>query len=338
MESLPPAPPMTARLFAVAPMMRYSHLVARRLWRFLCPPALLYTEMLTADSIIHGPRERLLRLPAQQRPTALQLGGSDPQKLALAAQLGEDFGYAEINLNCGCPSPRVRRGSFGACLMKTPQVVSNALTAMKNATVLPITVKCRIAVDDMDTESALDNFAAAVFAAGGDALIVHARRAFLEGLNPAQNRSLPPLDYDRARRLKQAWADKTIIVNGGIEDIKAVRHHLADFDGVMLGRAITRQPYLLAQVAKEIYGITPPSLGEALRFTLDGAAANRNEWGRSVSLLSGLLRGLPGNKCCRRLLSHPPSEAIAGLREWAEREYGEKETPTRTPVGVWAEA
>ncbi|MGI9306642.1 MAG: tRNA dihydrouridine(20/20a) synthase DusA [Gammaproteobacteria bacterium] len=302
-----------ARRFCAAPMMRYSHSAARRLWRFLCPPALLYTEMLSCEAIIRG---RSLPDFAGQSPVALQLGGSCPKKLAAAAQIGEQLGAAEINLNCGCPSPRVLRGSFGACLMKTPQNTGAAVAAMKRAVNIPVTVKCRIAVDDMDAESGLDIFARAVLENGGDALVLHARRALLRGLNPAQNRAAPPLDYARARRLKESLGAFPVILNGGIADVAAAKTHLQFFDGAMLGRAVVRRPYLLAEAARDIFNTPPHSRRDALRFMLEDAAARPQEWRRAVSALSGLFHGEAKSGEYRRRLSLPCARALPLLRAY----------------------
>ncbi|MBE8158549.1 MAG: tRNA dihydrouridine(20/20a) synthase DusA, partial [Betaproteobacteria bacterium] len=283
-----------ARMFCAAPMMRYSHAAARRLWRFLCPPALLYTEMLNCNAIIRGRRElrgRILDF-AGPSPVALQLGGGEAAALAAAAQIGEECGAAEININCGCPSPRVLHGNFGACLMKTPQTAGAMVAAVKKAVSIPVTVKCRIAVDDMDAESGLDIFARAVLENGGAALILHARRALLKGLNPAQNRAAPPLDYARARRLKQSMGAFPVVINGGIGGVESAQTHLQYFDGAMLGRAIVRRPYLLAEAARTVYGIAAPSRAEALRFMLEDAARRPpKEWPRAVSALAGLFHG-----------------------------------------------
>lgn len=297
-------------------MMRYSHAAARRLWRFLCPPALLYTEMLVCDAVIHGRREKLLDFDGCS-PVALQLGGGDPQKLAEAARIGGDFGAAEINLNCGCPSTRVQSGGFGACLMKTPETVGRAVSAMKKATHVPVTVKCRIAVDDMDSESGLDKFVHVARDSGADAIILHARRALLSGLNPAQNRSAPPLDYDRAARLKRSLGTFPLVINGGVDGVHSAKEFLQTFDGAMLGRAIIKRPYILADAAKEIYSLSPPSRADALRFMLEDAAQRTpREWPRAASALAGLFFGQPDGKMFRRSLSLPREDARRMLQAW----------------------
>jgi tRNA-dihydrouridine synthase A len=222
--------------------------------RLMTPRALLYTEMLTTGAILHGDRARLLGFDPSEHPVALQLGGSDPSDLAAAAQIGEDFGYDEINLNVGCPSDRVKDGRFGACLMAEPALVATCVEAMKRAAKIPVTVKCRIGIDDQDPEVSLDRLARAVVAAGSDALIVHARKAWLTGLSPKENRDIPPLDYDRVYRLKQAMPQVPIIINGGIADLAEAKAHLGHVDGVMLGRAAYQEPWRLLAVDSEIFG------------------------------------------------------------------------------------
>ncbi len=303
-----------ARKFCAAPMMRHSHAAARRLWRFLCPPAMLYSEMLAADAVIHGRRERLLDFGGQS-PVALQLGGRDKNRLAEAARIGEEYGAAEINLNCGCPSPRVRCGGFGASLMKTPARTGAIVAAIANAVDIPVTVKCRIAVDEMNGETGLDVFVRAVLDGGASALILHSRRAFLDGLNPAQNRVAPPLEYDRAARLKESLRDFPVILNGGVCDLDSAKMHLRIFDGVMCGRAIVKRPYFLAEAGAEIFGITAPSRRDALRFMLEDAAHRPpRDWPRAAAALSGLFYGEPDGGHLRRMLYLPLADARRLLR------------------------
>src|SRR5208337_2597523 len=219
--------------FSVAPMMDWTDRHCRVFHRLLSAHARLYTEMLTSAAIVHGDRARLLGFDASEHPVALQLGGSDPRELAVAAKIGEDFGYDEINLNVGCPSDRVKDGRFGACLMAEPGLVAKGVDAMKRAVGIPVTVKCRIGIDDQDPETALDDLARGVIAAGADALIVHARKAWLSGLSPKENRDVPPLDYDRVYRLKAAWPGVPVIINGGIASLEEAKAHLDHVDGVM---------------------------------------------------------------------------------------------------------
>src|ERR1700712_1832887 len=212
--------------FSVAPMMDWTDRHCRVFHRLMTRRARLYTEMLTTGAIIHGDRQRLLGFDASEHPVALQLGGSDPQALATAAVIGEDFGYDEINLNVGCPSDRVKDGRFGACLMAEPELVAQGVQAMKHAVRIPVTVKCRIGIDDQDPETVLNAIAGKVVAAGADALIVHARKAWLNGLSPKENRDIPPLDYDRVYRLKAAMPEVPIIINGGIGGLAEAKEHL----------------------------------------------------------------------------------------------------------------
>ncbi len=226
---------------------RYFH-------RLLTKRARLYTEMITAEAVINGDRDYLLGFDPSEHPVALQLGGSDPEKLAAAAKVGADIGYDEINLNVGCPSDRVQSGAFGACLMKTPELVRDCVAAMRGAVGVPVTVKCRIGVDDQDPQDSLYALVDQVSQAGCHIFIVHARMAWLEGLSPKENRMIPPLDYDLVRRLKQDHPDFTTVLNGGIETINQSQTLLKDFDGVMLGRAAYGEPYILAGVDAEIFG------------------------------------------------------------------------------------
>src|SRR6201991_1739613 len=212
-------------LFSVAPMMDWTDRHCRVFHRLMTRRGRLYTEMLTTGAILHGDRQRLLAFDLSEHPVALQLGGSDPRDLASAAKIGEDFGYDEINLNVGCPSDRVKEGRFGACLMAEPALVASCVAAMKAAVAIPVTVKCRIGIDDQDPEVALDVLARGVIAAGSDALIVHARKAWLNGLSPKENRDIPPLDYDRVYRLKAALPDVPVIINGGITGIAEAKRH-----------------------------------------------------------------------------------------------------------------
>src|SRR5205823_1453518 len=239
---------MLSHRFSVAPMMDWTDRHCRVFHRLMTRRARLYTEMLTTGAILHGDRKRLLAFDASEHPLALQLGGSDPGDLATAAKIGEDFGYDEINLNVGCPSDRVKDGRFGACLMAEPALVAASVDAMKRAVSIPVTVKCRIGIDDQDPEIALDLLARGIIAAGADALIVHARKAWLSGLSPKENRDIPPLDYDRVYRLKSSLPDAPIIINGGIDSVAEAKQHLTRVDGVMLGRAAYQDPWRLLTV------------------------------------------------------------------------------------------
>ena len=246
------------RRFCIAPMMEWTDRHCRYLHRLLTRRALLYTEMLTTAAVLRGDRARLLGFDAFEQPVALQLGGCDPSALAQSARIGADFGYSEINLNVGCPSDRVQEGRFGACLMGEPSLVADGVAAMKAAVQIPVTVKCRIGIDDQDPEQSLFAFAAAVKSAGADALIVHARKAWLKGLSPRENREVPPLDYDIVRRLKIAHPDFEIVLNGGIATIAQGAAHLDDVDGVMLGRVAYQEPWRLLQVDPVLFGEDSP--------------------------------------------------------------------------------
>src|SRR5215468_9876354 len=240
--------------FCVAPMMEWTDRHCRFFHRLLTRRALLYTEMLTTGAVLHGDRWRLLRYDVSEHPLALQIGGADPLALAQCARIAADLGYDEINLNAGCPSDRVQDGRFGACLMAEPQLVGDCVAAMKAAVTVPVTVKCRLGIDDQDPELALDQLTHIVVAAGVDALIVHARKAWLDGLSPKQNRDIPPLDYDRVYRLKRAHPQLAIAINGGIASVEQAADHLRYVDGVMMGRAAYQEPWRLLAVDSVLFG------------------------------------------------------------------------------------
>ena len=303
--------------FSVAPMMDWTDRHCRAFHRVLTRRALLYTEMVTADAVIHGVRERLIGFGASEHPVALQLGGSEPGKLAEAARIGADFGYDEINLNCGCPSDRVQSGAFGACLMAEPDLVARCVATMKAAVSVPVTVKCRIGIDDQDSEQALSTFARAVVDAGTDVLIVHARKAWLKGLSPRQNRDVPPLDYARVYRLKQAMPEVPVVINGGIASLDEAEAHLAHVDGVMLGRAAYHDPWLLAGVDERIFGAPAPvtERAEAVNAMLPYIAdrlAQGDRLNRVVRHMLGLYAGVPGARAFRRILTVDSLAAGAG--------------------------
>lgn len=299
-------------------MMDWTDRHCRFLHRLLSRRALLYTEMVVAEAIIRGDRERLLGFDAAEHPVALQLGGSDPERLAEAARIGEGFGYDEINLNVGCPSDRVQSGTFGACLMKTPDLVADCVAAMKAAVSVPVTVKCRIGVDDQDPEEALDALADRVFAAGADALWVHARKAWLEGLSPKENRDIPPLDYERVHRLKARMPHRFIGINGGLRTLDEAAAHLSrGLDGAMLGRVAYHEPGLLAGVDARFYG-EPAVAADWARVIEDMAAhAGRHiaQGGRLAHVtrhMTGLFHGLPGARRWRQILSNEATAPGAG--------------------------
>ena len=309
--------PLTWR-FSVAPMMEWTDRHCRFFHRLLSRRTRLYTEMVTTGAAIHGPRERLLGFSPEEHPVALQLGGSDPRHLAEAARIGESFGYDEVNLNVGCPSDRVQDGRFGACLMREPALVGEGIAAMKAAVAIPVTVKCRLGVDEQDPEEALDRMAQAVIAAGADALIVHARKAWLKGLSPKENRDVPPLDYGRVYRLKRARPDLPIVINGGIGTFAEAKEHLAHVDGVMLGRAVYQDPELLLRVDPEFFGEAPPAADvfEALDRFEPYVAARLGEGVRLAAMtrhVLGLFAGRPGARAYRRHLATEAVKPGAGL-------------------------
>ena len=317
--------------FAIAPMMDWTDRHCRYFHRQLTLHALLYTEMVVADAVIHGPRERLLGFDTVEHPVALQLGGSDPEKLAKAARIGAGFGYDEINLNVGCPSDRVQSGTFGACLMRTPDLVAQCVAAMKAVVDVPVTVKCRIGVDEQDEEEALDTLADGVFQAGCDALWVHARKAWLEGLSPKENRDIPPLNHDRVYRLKQCYPDKFIGINGGIVTVEDGLAHRTHVDGVMLGRAAYHDPLQLLQVDRLYYGAA-----EAEVPIDDFIAAMAEYCGRHIASggrlahvtrhMVGLFHGQPGARRFRQILSEDACRPGAGP-EVLLRAFGAVERP-----------
>jgi tRNA-dihydrouridine synthase A len=304
--------------FAVAPMMDWTDRHCRVFHRLMTRRARLYTEMLTSAAIIHGNRRRLLAFSACEHPVALQLGGSVPRDLAASARIGEDFGYDEINLNVGCPSDRVKEGRFGACLMAEPDLVADCVAAMKRAVTIPVTVKCRIGIDEQDPETALDALARGVVAAGADALIVHARKAWLNGLSPKENRDLPPLDYDRVYRLKISMPGVPVIINGGIGSLAEAKRHLSRLDGVMLGRAAYQEPWRLLAVDPELFGEAAPFA--AMKGVLEAMMPYiEDELGRGTRLHSitrhfvGAFHAVPGARAFRRHLAEHGGRPGAGV-------------------------
>lgn len=299
-------------------MMDWTDRNCRAFHRVLSRRARLYTEMVTANAVIFGDRERLIGFSGAEQPVAVQLGGSDPAALAKAAAICADWGYAEVNLNVGCPSDRVQGGNFGACLMRSPALVADCVAAMKAQVSIPVTVKCRIGVDEQDPEVALDVLADAVLAAGADALIVHARKAWLEGLSPKENRDIPPLDYDRVHRLKQRLPHVPISINGGIAALEEAQAHLAHVDGVMLGRAAYHQPELLLRVDSLFFGEADPheDAFAAVEAFEPYIAAHLATGGRLHDItrhMLGLFTGRPGARAFRRRLAIDGVKADAGL-------------------------
>ena len=289
-------------------MMDWTDRHCRFFHRLLTRRALIYTEMITTGALLHGDRARLLRFDAAEHPVALQVGGSDPVALARCARMAEDFGYDEVNLNVGCPSDRVQDGRFGACLMAEPGLVGDCVAAMKAAVRIPVTVKCRLGIDDQDTEVALDHITRAVTAAGVDALIVHARKAWLEGLSPKENREIPPLDYERVFRLKRAYPALPIALNGGITDVGKGASYLDKVDGLMIGRAAYREPWRLLGVDPLVFGAPAPvasakAAAHALVPYIDRELAAGTRLYAIVRHVLGLFHAVPGARAFRRMLA-----------------------------------
>ncbi|MDQ0394327.1 tRNA dihydrouridine(20/20a) synthase DusA [Labrys monachus] len=304
--------------FSIAPMMDWTDRHCRFFHRVLSRRALLYTEMVTTGAVIHGDRARLLGFSEEEHPVAVQLGGSHPADLARAARICADLGYDEINLNVGCPSDRVQEGRFGACLMAEPGLVGESVAAMKAAVSLPVTVKCRIGIDEQDPEEALDSLTAAVRAAGVDALVVHARKAWLKGLSPKENRDVPPLDYDRVYCLKQANPDLPVAINGGIRQVADWQGHCARLDGVMVGREAYQNPEILLSVDPVLFGQAPPVADgfEAIEAMAPYVEAQLAQGVRLSSItrhMLGLFPGRPGARLFRRHLATEAVKPGAGL-------------------------
>jgi tRNA-dihydrouridine synthase A len=291
---------------SVAPMMDWTDRHCRYFHRLLSPRARLYTEMVTSAALVRGKQLRLLEHSQQEHPVALQLGGSEPAELAQAARFGAEAGYDEINLNVGCPSDRVQSGRFGACLMREPLLVGDCVKAMRDAVDVPVTVKCRIGVDDQDDYADLQQFTETMLGAGIEVLVVHARKAWLKGLSPKENREIPPLDYERVYRLKREFPQLVVVINGGITTVEAVQAHLAQVDGVMLGRAAYHDPYVLAQVEAALYGEPLPARHEVLarmRPYVEAELARGTALKHISRHLLGLYQGEPGARGFRRVLS-----------------------------------
>ena len=313
-------------------MMDWTDRHCRAFHRVLSRRARLYTEMLTSGAVIHGDRERLLGFDPAEHPVALQLGGADPGELALAARIGEDLGYDEINLNVGCPSDRVQSGRFGACLMREPELVAECMAAIGAAVRIPATVKCRIGVDDQDPEASLYGLVDLCVSAGVTTFAVHARKAWLEGLSPKENRDIPPLDYGLVYRLKRARPQLTIAINGGVRSLEEAERHLAEgVDGVMLGRAAYHDPAILGQADRRLFGepladVTPEA---AVRGFLPYVERKLSEGVRLASMtrhLLGLFHARPGARTWRRILTVEAIRSGAGT-EVIERALQAVETP-----------
>ncbi|GGC98888.1 tRNA dihydrouridine(20/20a) synthase DusA [Aquisalinus flavus] len=309
--------------FCIAPMIDWTDRHCRFFHRQITRGARLYTEMIVADAILRGDRDYLLGFDAVEHPVALQLGGSDPATMAAAARIGADYGYDEININVGCPSDRVQSGAFGACLMREPQLVADCFSAMADAVDVPVTVKCRIGVDDQDPEEVLPGFVDLLAGAGCKVFIIHARKAWLQGLSPKANRTIPPLDYDLVYRLKQARADLTIVLNGGITEPDAAAAHLERIDGVMIGRAAYENPSMLGVLDGKLLGLTAESASrravvEAMAAYIERQAQNGVRPHNVARHMLGLFHGQPGARRWRQMLTvegtKPDADASVLLR------------------------
>jgi tRNA-dihydrouridine synthase A len=311
------APPAPGKTFAVAPMMDWTDRHCRIFHRTLTRAAVLYTEMVTAPAVIHGDRQKLLGFDAGEHPVVLQLGGSEPAKLAEASRIGEGFGYDAINLNCGCPSDRVQGGHFGACLMAEPQVVADCFAAMQGAVKIPVTIKCRIGIDDMDEFQGLQDFVATVAAAGCKTFVVHARKAWLKGLSPKENREIPPLNYERVHQLKNSFPDLNIILNGGMSSLKSDYFHISDLDGLMYGREAYHNPWMLTEVDPTFAGVAPPvstrrEAAEVMFPYIERHLATGAPLHHITRHMLGLYHAQPGGRMWRQILTMDGQKRGAG--------------------------
>lgn len=311
------------RLLSIAPMLDWTDRHCRYFLRLISRRVLLYTEMVTTGAVLHGDRDRLLGFSPCEKPVAVQFGGSDPHELAECARIAEARGFDEINLNVGCPSDRVQQGRFGACLMAEPRLVADCIAAMAAAVSVPVTVKCRIGVDERDSYEDLAHFVETVSAAGCRTFIIHARKAWLNGLSPKENRTIPPLRHDRVEAVKRDFPALEIVLNGGIADLDQARQQLQRFDGVMLGRAAYQNPYLLAEADRLFFGDPHPvpSRQDIIREMLPYI---NTELARGTRLhamtrhMLGLFHGMPGGRIWRRRLGESTAESGAGLEVLAE--------------------
>lgn len=318
--------PALDRRFTLAPMMEWSTSDCRTFWRLLTKNAVLYSEMVTTGALLHGDKARFLDYNACEHPLALQLGGSNPKDLAECSKIAEDWGYDEVNLNCGCPSDRVQNGMIGACLMAEPDLVAECIAAMQNAVNIPVTVKHRIGIDDMEDYEGLVKFVSTIAKTGCNTFIVHARKAWLKGLSPKENREVPPLQYDKVYQLKQDFPHLEIIINGGITTLEQSQQLLAHVDGVMLGREAYANPYLLAEVDQQIYGTSNPVISRN-EVMIGFIAYCEEQLAKGTRLnhltrhILGLYHGLPRARQFRRILSeqaHKPGAGIEVLQQALE--------------------
>jgi tRNA-dihydrouridine synthase A len=311
-------PSLPDHKFCIAPMMDWTDRHERFFLRLLSSKALLYTEMVTSAALIHGDASYLLAHSKEEYPLAMQIGGSDPVELANASKLAESFGFDEINLNVGCPSDRVQSGRFGACLMSEPKLVAECIASIKEAVALPVTVKCRIGIDDIDSDEALEHFISTVSAAGCEVFIIHARIALLEGLSPKENREIPPLNYARVFAMKQCFPDLDIVINGGITNLEQGKALLKQVDGIMVGREAYKNPFSLSQV-DELFFDTPLKQKSRLDYLQEYLPYIQQELDKGTPLhhmtrhILGLFRGVSGGKNFRRHLSENSYKANASI-------------------------
>lgn len=309
---------IAAQRLSIAPMMSYTDKHFRYFMRCLSKHMLLYTEMITTGAILHGDKKRFLDFNIEEHPVALQLGGSDPKALAESATIAEDWGYDEVNLNVGCPSDRVQTGRFGACLMAEPKLVANCVEAMIEATNIPITVKSRTGIDELDDYSHLQQFIETIAAAGCKTFIIHARKAWLNGLSPKENRTIPPLHYDRVYQIKQDYPDLNIIINGGFSEWDTALEQLYKVDGIMIGRAAYQDPYMLASADKDVFKSDKPvktrrQIVEAFMPYIETQLAQGIALKNLTRHLLGLFHGQPGAKQFRRIISEQAHLANSGI-------------------------
>lgn len=311
------------RKFTVAPMLDWTDKHCRYFHRLLTKQAVLYTEMVTTGAILHGDRERHLRFNAEEHPLALQLGGSEPQEMAECARIAEDYGYDEVNINVGCPSERVQKGAFGACLMAEPELIAECVDAMRSAVQIPVTVKNRIGIDDQDDYAGLHQFVSTVAQAGCQTFIIHARKAWLKGLSPKENREIPPLRYELVYQIKQEFPQLEIIINGGITTLEQCQQHLQHVDGVMVGREAYHNPWILAQVDPLIYGVDAAytdrkAVLEDLLVYVQAQMAAGVPLNHISRHLLGLFQGIPGARGWRRHISENAHRPEVGIKLFYE--------------------
>ncbi|MCF6191285.1 MAG: tRNA dihydrouridine(20/20a) synthase DusA [Cocleimonas sp.] len=306
------------RRFCVAPMLDWTDRHERYFLRLISKHAVLYTEMITTGALIHGDKERYLQFNKEEHPVALQLGGSDPEAMAICAKMAEDYGYDEVNINVGCPSDRVQNGAFGACLMAEPELVAENVSKMQDAVDIPVTVKNRIAIDEMDEYKCLPNFLESISQAGCKTFIIHARKAWLKGLSPKQNRDVPPLNYELVYQMKRDFPELEIIINGGIKTLAQSEEHLKHIDGVMVGREAYHNPYIMNQVDERLYGDEQDNKTE-LDVLNQYMEYMQKQMDKGVYLkhmsrhLLGLFIGQPGAKAWRRHISENAYKEGAGI-------------------------